>query len=158
MTILDKGLQLAQLLNDAEISWGFGGSCLLHYLGLEIMPRDLDVVVAYRDVERARLAIEAAGAELLEEKCSDNEYLTKKFYTFDWNGVEVDFMASPGIRRDGLEFFMDFDTRGPWKIIENEGVSLSLSDPNQWLTYYSLMKGREIRVAMLKTYLGLEIV
>lgn len=153
MSVINKSLELAQLLNQANIRWGFGGSCLLYYLGLEVQPRDLDVVIAIKDVENAREALEMAGARLLEEKPSDNVFLTKKFYTFDWGGIEVDFMASPGIRTEEMEYHLNFDEEGPWKSLEVEGITLCLSDPNQWLVYYGLMKGREKRVSMLKSYL-----
>lgn len=156
MAVVDYGIKLASLLNKEKIQWAFGGSCLLYFLNLPVSPRDLDVVVALKDVERARAVLEAHGAVLLEEKLSDNHYLTKKFYTLSWESVEVDFMASPGISNAGETYYMPFDETGPWRDLDLSGEQIFLSDPRHWLKYYGLMNGRENRVAMLQAYLGSE--
>lgn len=148
-------IKLAKILNRHQIQWAFGGSSLLYYIGIPLTPRDLDVVVAKRDIEKACSVLVEEGAVLKAEKLSDDEFLTEKFYTLFWDGVEIDLMAVPGIRKNERTYIMDFDFKGPWKWVEDEGheVKIPLCDPEDWLTYYSLMNHREIRVSQLKTYL-----
>lgn len=153
MSFETSSAALAALLNRHKIEWGFGGSCLLYFIGIPVTPRDLDVVIRYSDVEAARAALLADGAVLLEERPSNNQYLTRKFYTFQWGDMEVDLMAAPGIRRGDRIFEMDFDGKGPWKTVTFGGETIKLSDPADWLAYYSLMENRQLRVEQLANYL-----
>lgn len=141
--------QLIHLLNENGIVWGFGGSCLLNALGLDIVPRDLDIVIKMAHIEKAKALLLENGAKLLEEKVSDNVYLTRKFYTFLWKNVEIDFMADAGISKDGEQFRLDFESNGPWGSITDGELQIYLSNPYDWKTYYSMMVGRERRVADL---------
>lgn len=141
--------QLIHLLNENGIVWGFGGSCLLNALGVDIIPRDLDIVVKMDHVEKAKALLLENGAELLEEKMSNNVYLTRKFYTLLWQNVEIDFMADAGISKNGEIFRLDFESKGPWGSIMDNELQIFLSNPYDWKTYYSMMEGRERRVEEL---------
>ncbi len=153
MDFCKSSIKLARILNHNEIQWAFGGSCLLYYIGIPLTPRDLDVVIAKKDIEKARIALIQSGAELKEEKHSDNSFITEKFYTFLWEDVEIDLMAVPGIRKGDKFFVMQFDQKGPWKWVEDQGEKIALCDPEDWLVYYSLMENRETRVKQLSDYL-----
>lgn len=153
MNFSENSVKLAKVLNQQQVQWAFGGSSLLYYIGISLTPRDLDVVIAKRDIEMAKEALIQSGAVLKEEKVGDNEFLTEKFYTLLWDEVEIDLMAVPGIRKADTTFIMDFDKVGPWKWVEDKGVAIPLCNPKDWLTYYSLMNHREVRVNQLKTYL-----
>lgn len=153
MDFCKNSMRLAKILNQNEIQWAFGGSSLLYYIGIPLTPRDLDVVIAKKDIEKAKIVLMDSGAELKEERHSDNEFLTEKFYTFMWDDVEIDLMAVPGIRKGEETFIMPFDQKGPWKWVEEGGEKIALCDPEDWLIYYSLMANRETRVSQLKGYL-----
>ena len=153
MAFNECSIQLVKLFNQNEIQWAFGGSSLLYYLGIPVEPRDLDVVVAKRDIEKAQQLLRETGATFIEEKISHDDFLTEKFYTFLWKGMEVDLMAVPGIKRDDATFFIEFDKKGVWKWVEEVGEKIPLCDPEDWLIYYAMMTHREIRVAQLEDYL-----
>lgn len=153
MAFQEASLALANLLNRHKIQWAYGGSSLLYYLGIPVTPRDLDVVVALADVEQAKAALLSDGAEFIEEKVGDDTFLTQVFYTFKWHDIEVDFMAVPGIGKDGEQFFIPFDKEGPWRNITIDNTVIGLCSPVDWLKYYSMMTGRQLRVAQLQDYL-----
>lgn len=146
--------KLAEVLNRHQIQWAFGGSSLLYYLGIPLTPRDLDVVIAKKDIEKARHILTELGAVFKEEKISDEDFLTEKFYTLLWDDVEIDLMAMPGIRKNEMTHTIDFDRKGPWKWVEDDYVKIPLCDPEDWLIYYSLMINREERVSQLEGYLN----
>lgn len=150
----ERSIQLAQLFNSHDIQWAYGGSSLLYYLGISVIPRDLDVVIASCDIERAKKVLESSNAKLLEEKMSNDDYLTEKFYTFSWGNIEIDLMAQPGIKKDAERFILDFDHKGPWKFIIKDEISIALCSPEDWLKYYSLMSNRQKRVEQLTQYLA----
>lgn len=138
---------IIRLFNDEGIVWGFGGSCLLNALGVDISPRDIDMVVRLDCIERAKDLLLSRGAQLLEERPSNNVYLTRKFYTLKWQSVEVDLMADAGIQKQGEVFRLSFEEKGPWGMLVHEGQDVYLSSPFDWKIYYSLMDGREKRVS-----------
>lgn len=143
--------EVAKLFNEADITWGFGGSCLLNCLGEAIQPRDLDIVVALKDIERAKELLLESGGVLLAEKQSDHVYLTEKFYTLNWRESEVDLMANAGISHKGEVFRLSFETKGPWGLVKRGGQTLWLSSPFDWVHYYRLMEGREHRVLQMQS-------
>lgn len=153
MAFIASSIALAKLLNAHQIRWAYGGSSLLYYLDIPVMPRDLDVIVALEDVEKAKWILLEQGAAFIEEKKSDDVFLTKVFYTFHWQDIEVDFMASPGISKSGESFYIPFDAEGPWHELHLEDTTVYLSSPLDWLKYYGMMSGRETRVLQLETYL-----
>lgn len=153
MNFESASVRLAKILNENNIIWAYGGSCLLYYLGIAVSPRDLDVVVTLKDIEQAKLILLSQGAVLLEEKINDDNFLTKVFYTLIWDGIEIDFMAVPSIRKGDEIFVIPFDTAGPWKKVIIEGIEIGLCDPQDWVKYYGLMNGRQTRVEQLTNYL-----
>ncbi len=144
---------LADLFNAHGIRWGLGGSSLLYYLGAEISPRDLDVVIHYDDIELGKRLLIEAGAICLEEKKSNNTYLTEQFYTFEWFEIEIDLMARPGIQKGDLIYRMPFDDHGAERFVQIENHQLWLCHPKDWFDYYTLMEGREHRLKQLAPYL-----
>lgn len=151
--MFDYNKEVIELLNSNGITWGFGGSCLLNILGVEVTPRDLDIVIRLADIERAVNVLVANGAVLLEERISNNVYLTKKFFTLAYNDTEIDFMADAGIKRDEQICRLEFEKAGPWAYVDHMGTRLFLTSPYDWLDYYALMEGREHRVAQIKDLL-----
>lgn len=139
--------EVVSLFNENGIVWGFGGSCLLNALGVDIQPRDLDLVVRLDCIERAKDLLLANGAELLEEKPSNNTYLTKKFYTLKWQSCEIDLMADAGIQKNGEVFRLGFEEKGPWAVVMWKDMKVYLTSPFDWKIYYAMMEGREKRVS-----------
>ncbi len=153
MVFNECSIQLVKLFNQNGIQWAFGGSSLLYYLGIPVEPRDLDVVVAKKDIDKAQQLLIDSGADFIEEKISHDDFLTEKFYTFLWKGMEVDLMAVPGIKKDDFTFVIQFDQKGVWEWVEVMDEKIPLCDPEDWLTYYSMMTNREVRVSQLEGYL-----
>lgn len=152
MSFQKASIELANLLNSHEISWAYGGSCLLYFLGIQVLPRDLDVVIKLQDIEKAKTLLLENDAVLLEEKKGDNHFLTQKFYTFLWGNIEIDLMAVPGIRTNDVEYIIHFDEKGPWKSVVVSNEKIYLCDPEDWLQYYALMQNRKLRVDQLTNF------
>lgn len=153
MSFQKASIELAKLLNNYEITWAYGGSCLLYFLGIQVSPRDLDVVIKLQDIDKAQRILLENGAVLLEEKKSDIHFSTQKFYTFIWGNIEIDLMAAPGIITNDVEYKILFDEKGPWKNVVVNNEKIYLCDPADWLQYYALMQNRKLRVDQLTEFM-----
>lgn len=136
--------ELAPVLSG--LRFGLGGSTLLHQLGLESAPRDLDLMCATDDFA----AIVARLQQRLEPlpRAAHPRFRSAGFAQFaSPDGVEVDVMAGIEVATGGLPARWHFDpARLRWS------AALPWMDPRDWLELYRLFD-RPMRVAQLEEYL-----
>ena len=131
----------------AGLHWGIGGSCLLHHLGLEAAPRDLDIVTTPEHFEVLRQRVE--GRLGPGQRPPHPDYRTRHFLQFvSPQGVGLDLLAGIAVRRgDGLASW-HFD---PASVQTDDGLPwMRVAD---WLQLYRLF-GRSARVARLEAWLA----
>lgn len=141
---LSLARRIAPLLED--IPWGIGGSVLLHHLGLEPAPSDLDVVTTVDafPVVRDRLA----GVLAVRAPKPHRNYLSAGFVRLaDEQGVVVEVMAGIAVVDGGIRRAWEFR---PGTVERVDGLPwMSAQD---WLALYRLFD-RPARVALLQRYL-----
>ncbi|MFM2398286.1 MAG: hypothetical protein RL341_443 [Pseudomonadota bacterium] len=129
------------------LSWAIGGSVLLHRLGLEAAPRDLDIVTTDQDF--APLCAQLAQHLQRIERTPHPRYISQHFARFvSPQNVSVDVMASIAVRGAQGEHTWAFDPA----TIEQQG-GLPWMRAADWLVLYRLFD-RPVRVAQLAQYLG----
>lgn len=129
------------------VTWAIGGSTLLARLGLEVSPRDLDLVVTEADFDT--LYQRLAGVAQDQKLAPHPQFCTRRFARFACaDGLEIDLMAGLGLRLEGGAFHWPFDAAArdvhdglPWCYAED------------WALLYRLM-GRDTRRAQLDGYLA----
>lgn len=129
-------------LQHEQIQFGVGGSLLLHHHGLPITPRDIDLVVALADAERAVLLLSEMGTVVEQDETS--LYATEVFQEFMIEGIDLDLMSGLQIRHGEGVFVYPFDEQS----IDSAGLSfMALVD---WYVIYQLIPGREQKVTMIE--------
>jgi hypothetical protein len=137
--------ELAPLL--ADKTWAIGGDTLLHRLGLEAAPRDLDLVTTAADFAAVRRVLAEHGRDVTPEPPPD--YATRYFARFETdNGLTVDLIAELAIRLERGVFRWPFDADAieladelPWCSAED------------WALLYRLI-GRDECAAALDAWLA----
>ena len=129
-------------LQHEQIHFGIGGSLLLHHHGLPVTPRDIDLVVALADAERAVLLLSEMGTVLEQDEAS--LYATEVFQEFIIEGIDLDLMSGLQVRHDEGVFVYPFDEQS----IDSAGRPfMALVD---WYVIYQLIPGREQKVTMIE--------
>ncbi|KSU50942.1 hypothetical protein AS033_06055 [Exiguobacterium indicum] len=129
-------------LQQEQIQFGIGGSLLLHHHGLPVTPRDIDLVVALADAERAVLLLSEMGTVLEQDETS--LYATEVFQEFIIEGIDIDLMSGLQVRHDEGVFIYPFAEQS----IDSVGPPfMALVD---WYVIYQLIPGREQKVTMIE--------
>lgn len=128
------------------LRFGIGGSTLLHLLGLEPAPRDLDLVCTTEDFA----ALVTRLQERLEPqpRTAHPRFRSAGFAQFTaTGGVEVEVMAGVEVAAGASSTYWHFDPdRLRWS------AGLPCMDPRDWLALYGLFD-RPARVAQLDEFL-----
>jgi len=133
---------IVKALQREQIHFGIGGSLLLAHHGLPVTPRDIDLVVALEDAERAVQVLSEMGTVV--EQLETSLYATQVFQEFIIKGIDIDLMSGLQIRHDEGIFVCPFAEQ----TINKTGLPfMSLVD---WYVIYQLIPGREQKVAMIE--------
>jgi len=133
---------IVKALQREQIHFGIGGSLLLAHHGLPVTPRDIDLVVALEDAERAVQVLSEMGTVVEQDETS--LYATQVFQEFIIKGIDIDLMSGLQIRHDEGIFVCPFAEQ----TINKTGLPfMSLVD---WYVIYQLIPGREQKVAMIE--------
>jgi N-acetylglutamate synthase-like GNAT family acetyltransferase len=130
----------------AGLQFGLGASTLLHHLGLEAAPRDLDLVCTIDDFARIVERLEARLERLPQP--AHPRYRSAGFAQFvSGEGVQVEVMAGIEVAGLGETLRWRFE---PQRIHWSGG--LPWMDPRDWLVLYRLFD-RPARVAQIEAFL-----
>ena len=137
--VLEK---VVECLQQERIHFGIGGSLLLAQHGLPVVPRDIDLVVALADAERAVLLLSEMGTVLEQDETS--LYTTEVFEEFIIEGIDIDLMSGLQVRHDEGIFVYPFAEQS----IDSAGLPfMAFVD---WYVIYQLIPGREQKVVMIE--------
>lgn len=142
-------IRVAKTLNEENIRWALGASLLLYYKGLVPRANDIDIVIAFEDVERAEVVLGKLGAK--EPPNPNKSYATRYFAEYSIDGVDVDVMAGFRIISDGkvVEYVPDPET---FESLTLEEAAIHLCPLEDWYVLYLLMPHREERVATIREH------
>lgn len=143
--------KIARALNEGKISYGIGASVMLYHHGIGRSPRDIDIQVDVRDIERVDEILSLYGRR--GERFPDEIYKTRYFYEYEIDGVEVDVMGGLCVRCNGEDHAFDFHKDMIEEIVEVDGVEVPLAGLEEWHRIYKVLPGREEKVAMIEEYL-----
>ena len=81
---------IARELNNHNIRWALGGSCLLYLHGMSVTPSDIDIIIDMED--RSKLD-DFVKPYFHKAKPASGMYLTERFYTLSMGGIDIDLMV-----------------------------------------------------------------
>lgn len=137
--------KLSKILNDANLTWGIGGSALLEYHGLYSNPNDLDIWIAPDDIPIAK--------DLFRnfEHIKTNIYLPDKYhFKIQYFDIEVDFVACFMIKPNQHEFTFNISPEN-LKYIKKDGINIPITFLEDWYIIYKLLK-REDKAKIIEKY------
>ncbi len=146
--IFDVAIKINKMLKDEDICFAFGASICLYLNGMDVEPRDIDIVVKSADIEKTRQIFSQ-----FEEKPAKKSpvYLSKHFYQYVAFGVDIDLMSKFIIKKGELIYEYPFDeSRVERKIFR--GQELAVSPVKDWKHLYSLMPNREHKVKIIEDW------
>lgn len=82
---------LGEKFNKSNIIWAVGASILLNQFGLIENPKDIDIFVDIKDIDRVDEILNSIGKKKQWEKTGI--YSTKYFYEYMVDGIDVDVMS-----------------------------------------------------------------
>jgi hypothetical protein len=131
----------------AGLDWAIGGSTLLHHLGIEPHPADLDIVVSVADFKTAEDKLTALFGE--GHRPRHPSYQSEHFARFKAaDGTQIDIMAGIAVVQGNEVITWHFEPQHT--AIE---AGLPWMRAQDWLTLYILFN-RLARVAQLTAYLS----
>ena len=138
--------KVAKILNDNDITWNLGASCMLYLRGIVEMFDDIDIMVSEEDVLKVESLFSSFESTI---KPPNNQYKTKRFIEYVIDGVDIDVMAGFIIVNKGKDYYFPLSKGTQSEKIILDGVSINLESAETWLRYYELME-RKDKVILLK--------
>ena len=146
--------KLAADLNESEIVWAVGASCMLFFRRIVPDFRDIDLMVCEEDIDVAREILLRHGTLLPTEP--DDKFGSRHFLHFDVDGVEIDLIAGFVVNSaDGKQHVCPLQVEEVDACVDVYDEAVSLHALRVWYEYYTWM-GRTDRVKQIEEYLGIK--
>lgn len=143
--------KLATLLNNNDVTWNVGASCMLFLRGMITTFDDIDIMVHLDDVKTVMKLL--SDYKMLERKPSE-DYKTKYFFEFVIEDVDIDIIAGFNIINNGKEHYFPLERNSKFDQIVIDDTIIYLESVEKWLEYYKLME-REDKVDIISQKTGL---
>jgi hypothetical protein len=141
--------QIAQELNQKNITWAVGASLLLYFKGIVTDFHDIDIMVAEDDANEAKAVLLSIGT--LQPPSPNISYKTKHFMEFIVEGVEIDVMAGFVIMSNDIEHNFPIKAENIKEFTQLNEVQIPLQSLEEWRVYYQLM-GRFEKVELIDAW------
>ena len=128
------------------LDWAIGGSVLLHHLGIEAKPADLDIVVSaahFAAAENKLASLFGAGLQPRHDNYQSEHF--SRFIAAD--GTQIDIMAGIAVLKGNELVSWTFE---PKLTVMEDGLPWMRAQ--DWLLLYTLFN-RPARVAQLQPYI-----
>lgn len=132
--------RIGYALNELNVVWAVGGSLMLHQHGLAGNPRDIDILVALEDAEKAENALGALGETVVTPQSA--AFATKRFRRFLIDGIDVDLMAGFIVCHGEGQYEYPFDRLSVASHLEVGGEAIPFAALEDWYIVYQMMPGK----------------
>jgi len=146
--VLEK---IARKVNGRGITWGVGASVMLTHYGIVKNPRDIDILVELKDIEKLDKILSGMGEK--KRGLPDKVYKTKCFYEYTIDGIEIDVMGGLCITYEEKDYLFNFTEESIGDYMEIGSVRIPVCRVSEWYEIYKLIPKREERVGAIEEYL-----
>ncbi len=143
---------IAQELNQNNITWNLGASCMLYLRDIVSEFNDIDLMIKEEDIIKVEKIMSKYGTPV--KRVPTEKYKTKYFLEYDIDGVEIDIMGGFVIVNKDQEYSFPLKENDPFDEYMLHGVTIHLAKVETWYKYYSLME-RTDKVRLLKNYVNM---
>lgn len=146
--VLEK---IARKVNGSGITWGVGASVMLTHYGIAENPRDIDILVELKDVDKLDEILSKMGEK--KRGTPDKVYKTKCFYEYIIDGIEIDVMGGLCITYEDKDYLFNFTKESIGDYMKVGSVRVPVCRVSEWYEIYKLIPKREGRVRAIEEYL-----
>lgn len=136
-------------LNDKGITWGIGGSLMLHCYDLIENYNDIDIIVSEQNIDIAISILDKLGSRTTIEP--SKIFASKYFYKYKINNICIDVIAGFTINHSNGSFKMTFD-KNSIHSFNFRNIILPICTLEDWYIIYQLIPNKQEKVAILKNY------
>jgi hypothetical protein len=152
--MLETLRKIGRALDGEGVLWAVGASLLLAQHGLADDPRDIDILVAVGDADRAERALDALGRAVPVEP--SGRYATRRFRRFCGDGVDVDMLAGFAIVHDRGRYEYPFDALSVGERRWIGGARIPLAALEDWFVAYQLIPEKAEKAARIEAHFARE--
>ncbi len=142
---------IGEKLNKENILWGVGASILLNHYDLVNNPKDIDILVALKDIHKADEILKSLGHKKVREL--NDSYSTEYFNEYVINGIDIDVMSGLTLNHEEGKYTQIFDRASIVDKMDVDDVKIPLTSLEDWYIIYQLIPGREHKVSLIENYL-----
>jgi hypothetical protein len=137
-------------INKENITWGIGGSLLLHFYGILNHPNDIDILVYEDDAIKLTHILSSFGNS--KEAIHRNPFCTTYFFKYSINHIDLDLMGGFKLEHNEGIYSLLFNQDSIVSHHVINGVNIPLCSLEDWYVLYLLMPNREEKVKILEYY------
>lgn len=142
---------IGEKLNKENILWGVGASILLNHYNLVNNPKDIDIIVALKDIHKADEILKSLGHKKVREL--NDSYSTEYFNEYVINGIDIDVMSGLTLNHEEGKYTQIFDRASIVDKMDVDDVKIPLTSLEDWYIIYQLIPGRDYKVTLIENYL-----
>lgn len=150
ITMLETLAYIANSINKKNITWGVGGSLLLHFHQLVQHSNDIDLLVSENHAINFIKTLNGLGTS--RETHSTSPFCTTYFSTFIVNTTEIDIMGGFCIEHPVGKYKLIFDEKSVVDYITINKINIPLAALEDWYVLYQLMPKKSDKVLLLENY------
>ncbi|HEO8418152.1 TPA: hypothetical protein VBX77_000112 [Yersinia enterocolitica] len=142
---------IGENINKNDISWGLGGSLLLHFYNLIDKPNDIDILVDEKDATKLNKCMLSIG-KTKQVKRSD-PFRTTYFSKYSLNDIDIDVMGGFGIQHNDGGYKLSFEKKSIVAHKKINGVDIPLCSLEDWYVLYWLIPNKQEKALLIENYL-----
>lgn len=148
--MLDTLAFLAKEMNKRNITWGLGGSLLLHFHQLVDHPNDIDLLVDEKHAIDLIEIIHSLGEPI--EAVSKSPFFTTYFAKSKVNTTEIDIMGGFCIQHSEGMYKLLFDEKSITDFVKVDDIDIPMAALEDWYILYQLIPNKQDKVDVLDSY------
>ncbi|QOR66150.1 hypothetical protein IM538_20645 [Cytobacillus suaedae] len=148
--MLETLAYVANCINKKNITWGVGGSLLLHFHQLVKDPNDIDLLVSENHAINLIKTLNELGSA--KDASSTYPFCTTYFSTSIVNTTEIDVMGGFCIQHPVGKYKLTFDEESVVDSITINKNKVPLTALEDWYVLYQLMPNKQEKVTLLEDY------
>lgn len=138
------------LIQDKNITWGVGGSLLLHFYHLIEHPNDIDIIVEEKDAVGLNEIISPIGER--KNAIRSNPFRTLHFSKYKINQFDFDIMGGFAIQHGEGVYKLSFSEESISGFKNINGVNIPLCSLEDWYILYWLIPGKQEKAALIENH------
>lgn len=142
--------KIAKQFNKTGITWALGGRAVLVEHGIFDQANEIDLLVMQKDLVKVNKVLSSLGVK--KQALSSKKYLTKHFYQYEIDEVEVTVICELQIKYEDTTYPYLFDQSSITSSAFVARIKTFYTSLEDWYVLYTLMQDQDEYVAEIEKY------